>query len=140
MKNFHGLGRAKGYGIKSLALQVKLTALAVNLKRIAAVLSSKKGVYLKLTSIFLNFLVIIDQNEQTGQWAILKRLFNWSLPVPLSLIVKYLWVKVVILQKKNYYEPTSTNLYQVGNPGKMLYLEILTWSTTSGLKTVLSFV
>lgn len=43
MKNFHGLDRAKGYGLKSMELQAKLTALAVNLKRIAAILSSLKG-------------------------------------------------------------------------------------------------
>src|SRR5699024_10836007 len=43
MKNFHGLDRAKGYGLKSMALQAKLTAYAVNLKRIAAILSSKNG-------------------------------------------------------------------------------------------------
>ncbi len=41
MKNFHGLGRARGYGLRSMATQAKLTALAVNLKRIAAILSSK---------------------------------------------------------------------------------------------------
>jgi len=40
MKNFHGLDRARGYGLKSMTLQSKLTALAVNLKRIAAILSS----------------------------------------------------------------------------------------------------
>lgn len=44
MKNFHGLDRARGYGLKSMTLQAKLTALAVNLKRIAAILSSKKQV------------------------------------------------------------------------------------------------
>ena len=43
MKNFHGLDRARGYGLKSVALQAKLTAYAVNLKRIAAILSSKNG-------------------------------------------------------------------------------------------------
>lgn len=42
MKNFHGLDRARGYGLKSMTLQAKLTAFAVNLKRIAAILSSKK--------------------------------------------------------------------------------------------------
>jgi len=42
MKNFHGLDRALGYGLKSMTLQAKLTVLAVNLKRIAAILSSKK--------------------------------------------------------------------------------------------------
>jgi transposase len=40
MKNFHGLDRARGYGLKSMSLQSKLTALAVNLKRIASILSS----------------------------------------------------------------------------------------------------
>jgi len=41
MKNFHGLDRAKGYGQKSMSIQAKLTELAVNLKRIAKILSSK---------------------------------------------------------------------------------------------------
>lgn len=40
MKRFHGLDRAKGYGLKSVSMQAKLTALAVNLKRIAALVSS----------------------------------------------------------------------------------------------------
>ncbi|MED4351096.1 IS1182 family transposase [Schinkia azotoformans] len=44
MKNFHGLDRAKGYGLKSMSTQAKLTALAVNLKRIASILSSKRAV------------------------------------------------------------------------------------------------
>ena len=41
MKNFHGLDRARGYGLGSMSKQAKLTAIAVNLKRIAAILSSK---------------------------------------------------------------------------------------------------
>ncbi|KUP03933.1 hypothetical protein Q73_16490 [Bacillus coahuilensis m2-6] len=41
MKNFHGLDRARGYGLKSMTTQAKLTALAVNLKRVASILSSK---------------------------------------------------------------------------------------------------
>jgi len=40
MKRFHGLARAKGYGLKSVSFQAKLTALAVNLKRIARIVSS----------------------------------------------------------------------------------------------------
>jgi transposase len=40
MKNFHGLDRARGYDLKSMSTQAKLTALAVNLKRIAHILSS----------------------------------------------------------------------------------------------------
>ncbi|MBU2704237.1 hypothetical protein Ga0466249_005396 [Sporomusaceae bacterium BoRhaA] len=39
MKHFHGLDRARGYGLKSMSMQAKLTALAVNLKRIAALVS-----------------------------------------------------------------------------------------------------
>ena len=39
MKRFHGLDRARGYGLKSMGMQAKLTALAVNLKRIAALIS-----------------------------------------------------------------------------------------------------
>lgn len=30
MKNFHGLDRARGYGLKSMTVQAKLTAIAVN--------------------------------------------------------------------------------------------------------------
>jgi transposase len=40
MKRFHGMDRARGYGLKSMRTQAKLTALAVNLKRIASILSS----------------------------------------------------------------------------------------------------
>lgn len=36
MKRFHGMSRAKGWGLRSVSFQVKLTAIAVNLKRIAA--------------------------------------------------------------------------------------------------------
>ena len=40
MKRFHGMDRAIGYGLKSMRTQAKLTALAVNLKRIAKLVSS----------------------------------------------------------------------------------------------------
>ena len=36
MKRFHGLSRARGWGLRSILFQAKLTAIAVNLKRIAA--------------------------------------------------------------------------------------------------------
>ncbi len=39
MKNHHGLNRARGYGKRSMSTQAKLTAIAVNLKRIAGILS-----------------------------------------------------------------------------------------------------
>ena len=37
MKRFHGLSRARGWGLRSMLFQAKLTAIAVNLKRIAAI-------------------------------------------------------------------------------------------------------
>jgi len=40
MKRFHGLARARGYGLKSVSFQAKLTAIAVNLKRISKLISS----------------------------------------------------------------------------------------------------
>jgi len=40
MKRFHGMAKAKGYSLKSMQTQAKLTALVVNLKRIASLLSS----------------------------------------------------------------------------------------------------
>lgn len=42
LKRFHGLDRAGGYGLRSVRTQAKLTALAVNLKRIAKILSAPK--------------------------------------------------------------------------------------------------
>jgi transposase len=40
LKCHHGLARAIGYGLRSVTTQAKLTAIAVNLKRIAALVSS----------------------------------------------------------------------------------------------------
>ena len=38
MKRFHGLDRATGYGLKSVLLQAMFTAIAVNLKRMVALM------------------------------------------------------------------------------------------------------
>ena len=43
MKRFHGLVRARGWGLRSMSIQAKLTAIAVNLKRIAALIDEKSG-------------------------------------------------------------------------------------------------
>jgi transposase len=43
MKRFHGLARARGFGLRGAAIQAKLTAIAVNLKRIAALMREKDG-------------------------------------------------------------------------------------------------
>ncbi len=60
MKNFHGLNRARGYGLKSMSRQAKLTALAVNLKRIASILSSlKRSQFISIT-LFLKKLDLVQ--------------------------------------------------------------------------------
>ncbi len=44
MKNFYGLDcGAKGYDQLSMSIQAKLTAIVVNLKRVAKILTSLKG-------------------------------------------------------------------------------------------------
>lgn len=59
LKNHHGLNRARGYGLKSMGIQSRLTAIAVNLKRIASMLSSKfsshSHVFKKILSFKVNF-------------------------------------------------------------------------------------
>lgn len=40
LKRFHGMVRARGYGLKSMGMQARLAAFAVNLKRIANIVSS----------------------------------------------------------------------------------------------------
>ena len=42
MKRFHGMSQARGWGLRGLRIQVKLTAIAVNLKRIAALVRASK--------------------------------------------------------------------------------------------------
>jgi len=41
MKCFHGLDRAIGFGLESVNVQAKLTAIAVNLKKVASVIAAK---------------------------------------------------------------------------------------------------
>jgi transposase len=43
LKRFHGLSRARGYGLLSVSKQSKLAAIAVNLKRIAALASASNS-------------------------------------------------------------------------------------------------
>lgn len=58
MKRFHGLNRAKGYGLKSVRIQAKLTALVVNLKRIAKMVSALRGLYTFVSKLFYYKLLI----------------------------------------------------------------------------------
>ncbi len=64
LKRFHGLNRAKGYGLRSIGIQAKLTALAVNLKRIAKLVSALRG----LNTHFLyrlHYLLLIKRSGST---------------------------------------------------------------------------
>jgi hypothetical protein len=45
MKRLHHMDRARGYGLKSMRTQAKLTALAVDLKRITGLVSSLNHIY-----------------------------------------------------------------------------------------------
>ena len=56
MKRFHGLARAKGYGLLAVSKQTKLTVIAVNLKKIAK-LSSSNNTFIMLIT-FEKFLKI----------------------------------------------------------------------------------
>ena len=56
LKRFHGLCRARGYGLLSVSMQSKLAAIAVNIKRIAAIVSSFLTIFLERIIIFeVNF-------------------------------------------------------------------------------------
>ena len=53
LKRFHGLARAKGYGIRSITTQAKLAVIAVNLKRIAILIASSEPDIQVVSSIIL---------------------------------------------------------------------------------------
>ncbi len=56
LKRSHGLGRAKGYGLVSMSKQSKLAAIAVNIKRIAAIMTADFSCFIKKIVIFrINF-------------------------------------------------------------------------------------
>ena len=56
MKRFHGLARARGWGLRSMAFQAKFTAIAVNLKRIANLIrvngEENTGINALISSVF----------------------------------------------------------------------------------------
>ena len=93
MKNFHGLDRARGYDLLSMSKQAKLTTIAVNLKRIAKILSSLKGQETALMSNISPFNVKIKHLKNVkrknsilvGFNNLKSRLFQWSRTVPLFL-------------------------------------------------------
>jgi transposase len=69
LKRFHGLNRAKGYGLQSVRIQAKLTALAVNLKRIAKLVSALNGLFAPVFTLLFRKLLSNPQywsREQVG--------------------------------------------------------------------------
>lgn len=62
MKRFHGMDRARGYGLKSMRTQAKLTALAVNLKRIASILSSNLNAICSYSA-YLFWIIVKPKNH-----------------------------------------------------------------------------
>lgn len=80
MKRFHRLARAMGYGLRSMEIQSKLTAIAVNLKKISRLVSSKindifiifmkkisyRGKTLYMRFFYLTFSVLPDVPESTS--------------------------------------------------------------------------
>lgn len=55
MKRFHGMSRARGWGLRSMLFQAKLTAIAVNLKRIAAITGEKTSSITAILNVFWEF-------------------------------------------------------------------------------------
>jgi transposase len=52
LKRFHGLSRARGYGLLSVSIQSKLAAIAVNIKRIAAIASPLNSPFFQLLEFY----------------------------------------------------------------------------------------
>jgi len=69
LKRFHGMDRAKGWGLRSMSFQAKLTAIAVNLKRIAAIAEENR----QNNALFLLFLA---KKSGIGQNSIFKILLS----------------------------------------------------------------
>ena len=76
MKRFHGLARAKGYGLLAVSIQAKLTAIAVNLKKISRIVSSN------LLNILINFIKKSHIELKMFYMRFFHRLFQWFRSVP----------------------------------------------------------
>lgn len=60
LKRFHGLARARGWGLRSVTFQTKLTVIAVNLKRIAAIAAQITPQYFYILKIFSHISIIAN--------------------------------------------------------------------------------
>ena len=74
MKVHHGLSRARGYGLRSMSTQAKLTAIAVNLKRIASILSSKIDIIIEFLgskiNIYIKTLSHVTREKNRGTFSV----------------------------------------------------------------------
>ena len=61
MKRFHGMVRARGWGLRSVSTQVKLTVIAVNLKRIAALVNIREQLNCKINRLILRIETFLPQ-------------------------------------------------------------------------------
>ena len=61
MKRFHGMVWARGWGLRSVSTQVKLTVIAVNLKRIAALVNNREQLKHKAFRLILGIEAILPQ-------------------------------------------------------------------------------
>lgn len=61
MKRFHGMVRARGWGLRSVSTQVKLTVIAVNLKRIAALVNNREQLNHKIIRLILKIEAFLPQ-------------------------------------------------------------------------------
>lgn len=65
MKRFHGMVRARGWGLRSVSTQVKLTVIAVNLKRIAALVSSRGQAKDGISRLILRIEAFLSQSSKS---------------------------------------------------------------------------
>ena len=76
LKRFHGLDRARGYGLKSVSTQTKLTIIAVNLKRICKLISASPTK--SQATIIVYSEMRLEIWEMQGVTARKQALFKWS--------------------------------------------------------------
>ena len=67
MKRFHGMVRARGWGLRSVTTQVKLTVIAVNLKRIAALVNIREQLNCKIIRLILRIEAFLPQFSKSVQ-------------------------------------------------------------------------
>lgn len=65
LKRFHGLDRARGYGLRSVSIQTKLTIIAVNLKRICKLISVSSLKLQTTTVVYLEIDLMVWKIQET---------------------------------------------------------------------------